>query len=73
MNMVIDVLWNDILPVVHGNHAELRQWVCVFRNHVMGLCDSNDIQAHEGWFYDRDMGSMSLGRAGLDRESLLAF
>lgn len=73
MNMVIDVLWNDILPVVHGNHAELRQWVCVFRNHVMGLCDSNDIRAHEGWFYDRDMGSMPLGRAGLDRESLLAF
>lgn len=35
MNMVIDVLWNDILSVVHGNHAELRQWVCVFRNHTI--------------------------------------
>lgn len=44
----------------------LNQWVDVFENHLMMLCDGKWGVDSKGWFFDRDLGRFPLVDDGLN-------
>lgn len=75
MEAVIDSLRNKIIPVLRTKvftsldftvEDSMNQWVDVFENHLMMLCDGKWGVDSKGWFFDRNLDKFPLVDNGLN-------
>lgn len=75
MEAVIDSLRNKIIPVLRTKvftsldftvEDSMNQWVDVFENHLMMLCDGKWGVDSKGWFFDRNLDKFPLVDDGLN-------
>lgn len=75
MEAVIDSLRNKIIPVLRTKvfpsldftvEDSMNQWVDVFENHLMMLCDGKWVVDSKGWFFDRNLDKFPLVDNGLN-------